>query len=276
MYFYSVAMPGGDLNNFCVVPMLIAVLSLQWDFCWDFANRNYLSCLFSYRLAPGSLTNLVSVLCWHVPCPVLAHLTIVHIGHFLLSGLINELQGSSNFFSCSVTISDFQVRGLHQLDFFAGTGLFLFPYAAAGILVHVELAALSHSCKPLGRCTLENHFFILAERDFTDCHRFWQGENDFQALCCLKEALPHHIYDCTQWLLLVTHFQMDPPVAAAVIKSCLLPASLGVSCLTMSGTYICGQQLHHGKCKAFCKMKNQINTWITTSWNFQVQVTKRY
>lgn len=37
--------------------------------------------------------------------------------HFLLSGLINELQGSSSFFNCSVTISDFQVRSLHQLDF---------------------------------------------------------------------------------------------------------------------------------------------------------------
>lgn len=118
-----------------------------------------------------------------------------------------------------------------------------------------KLQALLHPCKLPCRCTLKNHLFTLAGRDFTDCHRFWQGENDFQALCCLKEALPHHIDDCTQWLLLVTHFQMDPPVAAAVIKSCLLSASLGVSCLTMSGTYICGLQLHHGKCKVCCKMK---------------------
>lgn len=195
--------------------------------------------------------------------------------HFLLSGLINELQGSSSFFNCSVTISDFQVRSLHQLDFLLALAISV-PFAAAGILVHVELAALLHPCKPPCRCTSENHFCTLAGRDFTDCRRFWQGENDFEALCCLKEALPHHIYDCTRWLLLVTHFQMDPPVAAAVIKSCLLSASLGVSCLTMSGTYICGLQLHHGKCKVCCKMKNQMNTWITNSWNFQAQVTERY
>lgn len=73
-------------------------------------------------------------------------------------------------------------------------------------------------------------------------------------------------YDCTQWLLLVTHFQMDPPVAAAVIKSCLLSASLGVCCLTVSCTYRCGLQLHPGKRTLFCKMKNHMSTWMTNSW----------
>lgn len=43
--------------------------------------------------------------------------------HFLLSGLINTLQGSSSFFNCSVTISDFQVKGLHQLDFLLALAL---------------------------------------------------------------------------------------------------------------------------------------------------------
>lgn len=85
--------------------------------------------------------NLAHVLYRHIPCPILAHFTIVRIGTGFLSGLRNELQGSHSFFNWSVTVSDFQVRSLHQLDFFCWRWLFLFPFAAAGILVHVEIAS---------------------------------------------------------------------------------------------------------------------------------------
>lgn len=58
-------------------------------------------------------------------------------------------------------------------------------------------------------------------------------ETIFQAHCYLNETLSCPQV-CAQWLLLVAHFQMYLPVAAFVIKSCLLSDSLGVCYLSMS------------------------------------------
>lgn len=66
--------------------------------------------------------SLVSVLCWPIPCPILAHIhhCSYWTSHFFLSGLTNELQTSSIFFNCSITISDFQVKS-QPTQFFACT-----------------------------------------------------------------------------------------------------------------------------------------------------------